>query len=146
MKANYLIRHHLSNNDSSMNEVERAQSYVGEAIADGGGSLNWEYKRMLDDVNIEKLKSMTLEEFKSLEVKRMRYNANKVCEEVVMRVDGEPGPGGFMCAYKSQSSSDMFFWDHNYLQMFLDSSKSNDEPTPGSAYYFKLHTFGQTKN
>ena len=32
----YYVRHHLANGDSSHNEVERCQSYVGDAICDGG--------------------------------------------------------------------------------------------------------------
>ncbi len=32
----YYIRHHLANGDSSQNEVERCQSYVGDAMCDGG--------------------------------------------------------------------------------------------------------------
>ena len=32
----YLIKHHLANNESSQNEVERVQSYVGNTICDGG--------------------------------------------------------------------------------------------------------------
>ena len=39
----YYVRHHLANNDSSHNEVERIQSYVGDAICDGG-PLEWEYR------------------------------------------------------------------------------------------------------
>eukprot|EP00794_Sanderia_malayensis_P016502 gene16502-18142_t len=34
--ADYYIRHHLASGDSSQNEVERCQSYVGDAICDGG--------------------------------------------------------------------------------------------------------------
>ena len=37
----YLIRHDLAKNDSSHNEVERIQSYVGDAICDRS-SLEWE--------------------------------------------------------------------------------------------------------
>ena len=40
----YYIRHHLANGDSSHNEVGRIQSYVGDAICDGG-PLEWEYKK-----------------------------------------------------------------------------------------------------
>ena len=45
LDLDYLIRLHLANNDSSHNEVERYQSYVGDAICDGG-PLNWEYKKL----------------------------------------------------------------------------------------------------
>ena len=36
INADYLIRLHLTNGDSSHNEVERFQAYVGDAICDGG--------------------------------------------------------------------------------------------------------------
>ena len=36
------ICHHLANDDSSQNEVERCQSYVGDAICDG--EIEWEHK------------------------------------------------------------------------------------------------------
>ena len=35
---------------------------------------------------------MTSSELESYELKRMQYNAFKVCEEAVSRVDGAPGP------------------------------------------------------
>ena len=43
--ADYFMRHHLANGDSSYNEVERCQSYVDDAICDGG-PLEWEYKQL----------------------------------------------------------------------------------------------------
>ena len=98
----YLIRLHLANNDSSHNEVERCQSYVGDAICDGG-PLNWEYKKLLCGETSEelsktrdRLKSLTLEEFQVEETQRMRYNAGKVCEDVATRINGAPAPGGYM--------------------------------------------------
>lgn len=41
----YYIRHHLANNDSHHNEVERVQSFVGDMICDGG-TIDWEKKRV----------------------------------------------------------------------------------------------------
>lgn len=35
------IRHHLATDDSGHNEVERMQSYVGDATCDGG-PIDWE--------------------------------------------------------------------------------------------------------
>ena len=34
--VDYLIRHHLANDDSNHNEVEHTRSYVGDAICDAG--------------------------------------------------------------------------------------------------------------
>ena len=77
----YYIRHHLSNGDSSHNEVERMQSYVGDAICDGG-PLSWEYKRQYEGLSDEQLGSMTYEELEHNEQERMKYNAFKVCDEL----------------------------------------------------------------
>ena len=45
----YLIRHHLANNDSGDNEDERTQCYVRNAICEGV-NLEWEYKAEFDDL------------------------------------------------------------------------------------------------
>ena len=76
LNMDYLVRHHLANDDSSHNEVERIQSYVGDAICDGG-PLEWEYKKLLVDFTAQQPNEMTLEQFQALELKRMEYNANK---------------------------------------------------------------------
>ena len=39
----YLIRHHLVNDDSSHNEIEHIQNYVRDVICDRG-SLEWNIK------------------------------------------------------------------------------------------------------
>ena len=36
LDLDYYLRFHLASDDSSQNEVERMQSYVGDAICDGG--------------------------------------------------------------------------------------------------------------
>ena len=77
MDANYFVRHHLSNGDSAQNEVERCQSYIGDAICDGA-SLEWEYKK-LDERAMELLEKLPYEKIEEFELKRMEFNANKVC-------------------------------------------------------------------
>ena len=47
--ADWLTRCHLANNEcclASLTDVERCQSYVGDAICDGG-CITWEYKKAL---------------------------------------------------------------------------------------------------
>ena len=85
----------MSNNDSSLDDVERCQSYVGDAICDGA-AINWEHKKAL-----EQLEHMTYEEIEASELERMKFNAFKVAEEIALRVDGSPTPGGFMRGYTS---------------------------------------------
>ena len=76
-----------------MEMVERCQGFVGDAICDGG-SIELEHKKLLHDQSLEELQKMTSSELESYELKRMQYNAFKVCEEAVSQVDGAPGPGG----------------------------------------------------
>ena len=93
--ADYLIRLHLSNGDSSQNEIERCHAYIGDAICDGAG-LDWEHKKLYNDKTIEVIKKMSIDELKEYEMKRMEYNAYHVCDEVTSCIDGAPGPGGFL--------------------------------------------------
>ena len=47
MKSDYHIRVHRSRNDSHMNEAERTNSAIGEALADGG-TINWDKHELFD--------------------------------------------------------------------------------------------------
>ena len=140
MNADYLIRLHLSNGDSSHNEVERCQGFVGDAVCDGG-SIEWEYKKLLDDQSLEELQKMTSSELESYELKRMQYNAFKVCEEAVSRVDGAPGLGGYLKAFKSKTKEDAFFYDKKFLDIYLSKSGKERSSVPGAAYYKRLEEF-----
>ena len=64
--TDYYMRYHLANGDSSYNEVERCQSYIGDAICDGG-TIKWEHQKMLELNTLEKLRSMSLEEMQAAE-------------------------------------------------------------------------------
>ena len=133
--ADYFVKHHLSNGDSSYNEIERCQGYIGNAIH-GGGPLEWEYRKF--DYNSDAINNMSLEFVQNVESKRMHYNATKVYEEVALRVDGSPVPGGYLTAYKSDGLDEMFFTDAEFFQAFIKSLSSNK---PGSTYYKKLQSF-----
>ncbi len=58
------IRHHLATDDSSRNEVERIQSYVRDAICDGG-CINWEYKEQYEGLSDNDLLKMSCAELES---------------------------------------------------------------------------------
>lgn len=75
--SDYYIRHHLANGDSSQNEVERCQSFVGDAICDGG-DLVWEYKKPYQDLSDHDIETMSVEELQKNELERMKYNAFQV--------------------------------------------------------------------
>ena len=138
----YYIRHHLANGDSSQNEVERCQSYVGDAICDGG-ALIWEYKSSYEGLTEEQISAMSFDELEKGEHDRMKYNAFKVCEELTYRIDGATAPGGFMKAYTSQDSDDLFFNNHDHLKAFLSTTdiKGNKKQCPGWNYFTMLKTF-----
>lgn len=136
----YYIRHHLANGDSSHNEVERVQSYVGDAICDGG-HIEWEYKQKYEGLTDEQLGVMTIEDLEKHELERMEYNSFKVCDELTLRMDGAPAPGGFMKAYTSKRMDELFFANHQYLKDFIAAPESGKLSLPGGHYFKMLQTF-----
>ena len=54
---------------------------------------------------------MSSDEPGDYELKRMTYNACKVCEEVASRIDGAPGPSGFLKGFKACKIDELFFSD-----------------------------------
>lgn len=132
----YYIRHHLANDDSSQNEVERIQSYVGDAICDGG-PLKWEYKQPYEGFSNEQLNEISLDELESSELDRMKYNAFKVCDELRFHIEGAPASGGFMKAYTSQTNEYFYFNNHQHLKKYLAASENAKIALPGS-HYFKM--------
>lgn len=56
--TDYYIRHHLANGDSSQNEVERCQSFVGDTTCDGGDLL-WEHKRPYEGSSAKDIEEMS---------------------------------------------------------------------------------------
>jgi hypothetical protein len=139
-EPDYYIRHHLANDDSSQNEVERCQSYVGDAICDGG-SIPWEHKTPYEGISDEELASMTLEELEESEHAHMKYNAFKVCDELTCRIDGATAPGGFMKAFTSSDANELFFNNHNCLKAYLAMSDNAENPCPGRNYFDMLKKF-----
>ena len=71
----------------------------------------------------------------------MEYNANKVCEELVSRVKGAPGPGGFLKAYAADKANELFFNDQKYLLQYHLSNAKERLQTPGYHYYHKVKSF-----
>ena len=62
----YYIRHHLAPADSSHNEVERIQSYVGDATCDGS-YINWEHRKKLSSSDEKEVRTFELGLLKILE-------------------------------------------------------------------------------
>ena len=140
LDADYLVRHHLANNDSSQNDVERCQGYVGDAICDGG-SLLWEYRKPFDGLSDEEIEKMTVQELEEHELQRMEFNSYKVCEELTMRINGARAPGGYMKCYTSQKLDDMLFNDQLYLSKYLSATETKRQTLPGANYYKKIEEF-----
>ena len=138
--ADNLVWLHLSNGDSSQNEIERCHAYIGDAICDGA-ALDWEHKKCFGDKCIETVKKMSIDELKEYELKRMEYNAYHVCDEVAACIDGAPGPGGFIKAYRAVKKRDLFFKDKEFLDSYLSGNKKDQAELPGGHYYSKIATF-----
>ena len=105
----------------------------GDAICDGG-KLEWQYKKLLDDKNLEDLRNMTSEELEEFGLRRMKYNVGSVCDEIVSRTDGASGPGGYLRAFNAQNKDDMFFQDRDFLLDFLSKGEQEKQNLPGSTY------------
>ena len=52
------------------------------------------YFKPTDNMIQEELHELTVDQYKELEAKRMERNAWRVSQDVVSRIDGEPGPAG----------------------------------------------------
>ena len=133
----YYARVHLAPGDSSMNEVERIQSSVGDAMADGG-YIEWEHRKKFHDLSDEEVMSMSPTDLSAHEERRMKHNAFMVCEEIAARIDGNVAPNGYMKAYPSKKVENLFYWDSEYLGNFL---KDIHCEVPGAGFYNMLKRY-----
>ena len=138
LNMDYYIRHHLAPSDSSQNEVERAQSYIADALCDGG-SLQWEYRKMFEGLSMENIEELSSNDVEELELKRMKFNAFKVCEEVSQRLDRATGPGGYLKSFVTDSLDKLFFFDKEYVDEYL--SKPKNATVLVCNYYQNLERF-----
>ena len=104
-------RIHRAPHDSGQNEAERSNAATGEALVDGR-ALKWEYFKPTDGMSKEEIKTLTDEEIKKLEAETMERNAWRVSQDVVSRIDGEPGPAGdCMKAFITNKKDQQFFFN-----------------------------------
>ena len=75
---------------------------------------------------------MTLEELEKSEHDCMKYYAFKVCDELTDHINGAPAPSGFMKAYTSAPSKEMFFSDEDYVKEYLHMSEQKRKDLPGA--------------
>ena len=132
----YYIRHHLATDDSSHSEVERIQSYVGDAICDGG-PIDWEYKQQYEGLSEDQLSQMTIEDLEKSELDRMEYNAYIVCDELTERIDGAPAPGGHRKANSSEKCEKVFLNNHGYLKDYISSRQGCNFRVPSISNSFR---------
>ena len=110
LNMDYYIRHHLAPSDSSQNEVEHVQSFIADALFDGG-SLQWAYRKMFERTSEEDIEELSSNNVEELELKRMKFNTFKVCEDVSQRLDGATSPGGYLKSFVTDSLDKLFFFD-----------------------------------
>jgi hypothetical protein len=83
------------------------------------------------------VEQMTLAEIEDYELKRMGYNAFKVCDDLTCRIDAAPAPDRYMKAYTSQKNEDLFFNDHLHLNQFISATERDINSMPGYHYFKK---------
>ena len=79
-------------------------------------------------------------QIEELEESAAEKNAWSCCYDLVLRVDGAPGPHGTMESYVTEKENGLFFYNGKYLKLYQDK-----EVTPGYHYFnnteelFKSH-------
>ena len=128
--------------DSGQNEAERSNAAIGEALVDGR-TLHWEYFQPAYLISEEELKKLTVEEMKELEAEVVERNAWRVAQDVVSRIDGEPGPAGdCMKAFVTNRKEQQFFFNTEYIQQYnAAKSETRKVKVPGHNYFKKLDDF-----
>ena len=120
--------------------MERVQSFVGDAICDGG-TIDWEKKKEFQGLTDEQLCTMSSDDLEESEHSRMRSNAFSVCKELSLRMDGAVAPGGYMKAFVSYEKHKMFFNDEKSLKEYINAPENRKLSLPGGYYYSYLETF-----
>ena len=132
--SDYRIRVHRSRNDSHMNEAERTNSAIGDALVDGG-TIEWERHRLFDGLTDDQISQLTLNEFEEHQRQIIRKNALEVTDDVVNRLDGAPALGEFISAYRTPiDENEQFFFNKNSIAEQTSS-------VPGAAYIDKICDF-----
>ena len=94
----------------------------------------------------EELHELTVDEYKELKAKTMERKAWRVSQDVVSRIDGEPGPAGdCMRAFVRNTKEQQFFFNTKQLQEYnaVISGKKKQQ-VPGHNYFKKLEDISRT--
>jgi hypothetical protein len=84
---------------------------------------------------------MSFEELENSELERMKFNAFKVCNELMFRIEAVPAPGGYMKAYTLERNEYLFFNNHQLSKNYVAASENTRMALPGSHYFKMLETF-----
>ena len=135
-------RIHRAPHDSGQNEAEHSNTAIGEALVDGR-ALHWEYFQPTDLISEEELKTLTVEEMRELEAEEVERNAWRVAQDVVSRIDGEPGPAGdCMKAFVTNRKEQQFLFNTEYIQQYNASkSEARKGKVRGHISFKKLDDF-----
>ena len=108
-----------------------------------GRALHWEYFQPTDLISEEELKTLTVEEMRELEDEEVERNAWRVAQDVVSRIDGEPGPASdCMKAFVTNRKEQQFFFSTEYIQQYYATkSETRKVKVPGNNYFKKLGDF-----
>ena len=80
-----------------MNEVERTNSAIGDALVDGG-TIEWERNKLFHGLSDQQISQVTVKEFEQHQMQVISKNALEVSDDVVKRLDGAPALGEFISA------------------------------------------------
>ena len=97
--------------------MERAESFVADAVCDGG-ALDWEHKNMFEGLAVYEIQSLNAQETENLEADRIKFNDFRVCEEVSFRLEGATGPGDYLKRYVTKELGELFFFDKERLDNY----------------------------
>ena len=83
---------------------------------------------------------------KELEAKAVERNAWRVAQNVVSRIDGEPGPAGdCMKDFVTNRKEQQFFFNTEYIQQYnAAKSETRKVKVPGHNYFKKLDDFTES--
>ena len=135
-------RIHRAPHDSGQNEAEHSNTAIGEALVDGR-ALHWEYFQPTDLISEEELKTHTVKEMREVEAEEVECNAWRVAQDVVSRIEGEPGPASdCMKAFVTNRKEQQFFFSTEYIQQYYATkSETRKVKVPGNNYFKKLDDF-----
>ena len=134
-KTSLRYRVHLATDDQGQNEAERTNAYIGEAVSDGC-PLKTDYVHKHQGLSDEDKAAMTIQQLTSHESQMMEKNAWCIAEDVAVRIDSEPGPGGsYMQSFVTHRKDYQFFYNTEHMTKWRKCGKQARKQLPGHNYF-----------